>query len=200
MCGFVSFLCKKSAERRQAFPLQHAAADLRGSFKRVIGKVQKTPERARAGIFRAVHNPSHARGDNRARAHWARLERHIQGAVFKKALLPLARRCAQNLRLGVGERIVRFLAAVICGGKDSPLSVGQNRADRNLAPLRRPFRLFQRRAHHGDIEFVRHTIFPASINVSMVRIPITAQAMRNTPNGEFRSSLTERAGSTRYAA
>ena len=103
---------------------------------------------AALGVVGTEKQPPHPGQRNRRRAHGAGLQGYIQ-----IALVQMPAGFADHQHFGVRGGIVQFLAAVAGPGNDAPrAAIDQHRADRDLAPRRRPARLIQCIVHkpsHG---------------------------------------------------
>src|SRR3546814_2894961 len=100
-------------------------------------------------IVGAVIEARDAGVGDRARAHRAGLQRHIEVAAVEALVAELRGGGANRDDFGVRGRIVRFARAVVAFGDELP-ALDHDRADRHLAPFRRDSRELERAAHRSE--------------------------------------------------
>jgi hypothetical protein len=127
--------------------LQDARVDLRAVVEPRLGEdVEDAARRARLRVGRRVDHARHAREDDRARAHRARLERHVERAVEDAPRAEVRGGGAQGEHLGVRGRVLAQLALVVAGA-DHLAVVDDDGADRDVVVRERQLRLGEREAH-----------------------------------------------------
>ena len=98
------------------------------------------------GSVVAVDHARHAREHDRARAHRARLERHVEHAVEHPPRAELRGGLAQRQDLGVRGGVLAQLALVVAGPDDLAV-LDHDGPDRDVVVLERALRLAQREPH-----------------------------------------------------
>ena len=107
---------------------------------------------AALGIVRAPDHPADPRMADRAGAHGAGLERHVERQAGQPIVAQGFGRAAQGDDLGMGRGIV--LSDGLIGARRERLTRGRiddHGADRHLALRRRSFRQAERDAHVGFV-------------------------------------------------
>ena len=93
---------------------QHAGMYVKPMIQARIGiQVIQRTQRARLGVARAIHAAPHARVDHKARAHAARLERHVDRAIGKAPATERPSGSAQGRELCMRRRVLIELAAIV---------------------------------------------------------------------------------------
>ena len=104
------------------------------------------PQAPAFGSRGAVDDARHAREHDRAGAHRARLERHVEDASSTRQLPSARGGLAQREDLGVRRRVLAQLALVVAGREDLAVA-HDDRADRHVVVFQRALGLAQREAH-----------------------------------------------------
>jgi hypothetical protein len=139
-------------EARGAFFGEHASHDLEAMVEaRVDSNAEHRGDGARLGIRASEDDPWHARQDESARAHRARLEGHIGRRALETP--PADARCCGSYRkgLGVGRRIAETLARVSAAADYLPGRVDDDAADRHLTRSGCGVGLRKGEAHLGNV-------------------------------------------------
>src|SRR4051812_26060651 len=148
--------CEEVGQQRGGLPRQDAAGDLGPVVEPRLGEdVEDTARRARLRIGAAVDDAGHAREDDRAGAHGARLERHVERAVEHAPRADRGRRLAERDRLGVRGRVLAQLALVSPGADDLAVA-DDDRADRHVVVVERAPGLGDGQAHPVLVVEGRH--------------------------------------------
>ena len=163
-----TFAREEVAQHTRALVSKHAG----DRFERVVEplvlvhRVQRA-ERAGFRIRRAVHAPANARLVHEARAHDARLQRHVHGAVGQPPRVQHFGGALHRKELRMSRRILRCLAQVACPCDDLRLLqrtprgridglVYDDGADGNLAE---PFGAARLVDGHAHVVFVGHAAY-----------------------------------------
>lgn len=113
--------------------------------------------RAALRILGAVDQPTYARVTDRASAHGARLQRHIERQAAQPIVASLSPRSAESQNLCVGCRVVQANWLVVRFGHHiAGRGINDNRTDGRLSGSCRRARQFQRPLHHTNVELVGH--------------------------------------------
>src|SRR5690606_27307089 len=103
---------EEGAETSRALLGQDPALHLEAVVQaRVLSDREQGVDGAGLRIPSAIHDAGHARGDQSARAHRARLERRVHGGAFEPPVADARRGAAEREELGVRRRILAPLAA-----------------------------------------------------------------------------------------
>src|SRR5919109_532694 len=138
---------KEIAEQRAALVRQEAAGHLGTPVQaRLAQHVEHAAGGASLRVGSAVDDARHARPNDRARAHCAGLDRHVQHRIGDSPAAELGTRLAQHQHLrvcgGVGTKL-----ALIAGGRKNLSISNEHRSDRHVALLACALGLAQRQAH-----------------------------------------------------
>ena len=128
--GLCSHLFEKISEQRTYFGFQNAFFDLRFGVKQ-LGRNLRI---AALFVACAVHQPPQLRPVQCARAHGARLQSYVQGAVFEVLTAQMRRRCGNGHYFGMGGYVVQLLGLVARLGNDEVLAY-HHRPHGNFARL-----------------------------------------------------------------
>lgn len=140
-------------EELTAFFGEHPGSNFRAVVQAWV--TQQVPNRPRhPGFFipRAEHDSLHARKDDRARAHRARLERYVEGAVVEAPPIQLRCRFADREQLGVPGGVLITDGPITRRGDNRSVPY-YNRADWNFVAQRRVA---------GEIESVSNVLLVGS--------------------------------------
>ena len=114
--------------------------------QRLREKVEHRPGRPGLRLGRAENDAIQACLQDRARAHGARFQRHVEGATVEPVVAERQGAGTQCANLGMRGRVVQGHRRVVSGG-DPYAVLHQHRADRHLPALACGTGLGQREAH-----------------------------------------------------
>src|SRR5688572_993236 len=117
---------------------------------RLLEQLRDRDDRAGLVIGRAEHDERHACEHDRACAHRARLDGHVERAVAQSPAPERRPRRTEREHLGVGGRVVLDLAAVVAA-RDDRAAADDHGADRDVVVRRGRASLGQRVVHEARI-------------------------------------------------
>jgi hypothetical protein len=113
----------------------------------VPANLKERHEGARFGVARSEYDAPDPCIDQRARAHWAGLERNEHGSALETPVTELGCSGAQREELGVRGRVSPFFAPIVVARQLDAVGIDDHTADWNVAVLRGAIGFFQRLQH-----------------------------------------------------
>ena len=155
---------EERAQRLSAFALQHAGGHVEMVVQpRVLVHTEKRARRASLGVGRTIYAAIHARVHHKARAHEARLERHVHRATREPPTTERMGSLEHRQEFRVRGRIFVQLAPVVCA-RNHLVFIHHDGADGHLAQLGGGLRLGKRLAHEALVLLVHIHIRPSAAN------------------------------------
>lgn len=144
-------LGEKPAQLGCALIFKHALGYRERMVEALVAiEVIEAPQRAALGVRRSIDAPVYARVDHKARAHKARLQRHVNRAARQAPAAQHARSFHHGRKLRMGRRILIAFAQVV-GAGDNLAVVNHHGANGHLARALSGSRLLQGLLHKAFV-------------------------------------------------